>query len=313
MRRGRYIVGIAAALLAATVLATPALAEKADNSLRFAYLGSLQSVDPNFNTQLLGTIVAVQVWDTLIQHNPETGEYEGNLATGWRWLDDKTLELDLRQGVRFHNGAEFDADDVVFTLNFASKPEYKSMLQARAGWIDRVEKLDRYKVRIVAKEPYPAAIAALAFDKLGMLPHAYYSEVGPKGMNEKPVGTGPYRVAEHALGKHIRLERNADYFKGGPKAQPRIDKAEIRFLPDAQTQVAEVIAGGLDLIMGVERDQAEQLRGIGNISVLAGASMSYMFLRLNTLPNTPAPQLRDVRVREAIMHAIDRETMARYV
>jgi peptide/nickel transport system substrate-binding protein len=300
-------------LLAVIAISAPASASKADNSVRFAYLGSLQSVDPNFNTQILGTIVAVQVWDTLIQRNPETGDYEGNLATAWRWIDDRTLELDLRQGVKFHNGAEFDADDVVFSLNFASKPEFNSMLQARASWIGRVEKLDRYKVRIFAKQTSPAAIASLAFQKMAILPHRYYAEVGPKGMNTRPVDTGPYCVVDHALGKHVRLERNADYFKGGPKARPTVERVEIRFLPDAQTQVAEVIAGGLDLIMFVDRDQAEQLRDVRNIDVLTSDSRSYALLRLNTLPNTLAPQLRDVRVRQAIAHAIDRETIAKYI
>ena len=113
-------------------------------------------------------------------------------------------------------------------------------------------------------------------------------------MNEKPVGSGPYRVTEHVPGKSITLERNPDYFKDGPKAQPKIDKVEIRFIPDRQTQMAEVLSGGIDLIMHVPKDQAEQLQTVPHLQVVSGETMRIVFLQMNTLENTPAPQLKDI-------------------
>jgi len=312
MRHGRHILRFAAALLAGIALVSPAVAGKADNSVRFASDQTLDNADPYFNSLSIGSVVSSQVWDTLIYRDPDTGAYKGQLAAAWRWHDDKTLELDLRQGVKFHNGAEFDADDVIYTLNFVAKPENKAR-QDLVRWIDRVEKLGKSKVRIFAKQPFPAAIAYLAHPKFVIHPHEYYAKVGPKGMNEKPVGTGPYRVAEYIPGKHIRLERNRDYFGDSPKSQPKIDKVEIRFIPDAQTRVAEMVSGGLDLITNVSRDQAEQLRDVPRLQIVSGETVGYSFLRMNTLSGTPAPQLRDIRVRQAIMHAIDRETMVKFL
>jgi len=144
-------------------------------------------------------------------------------------------------------------------------------------------------------------------------PHEYYAEVGPKGMNAVPVGSGPFRVVEHALGKYIRLERNHTYWKGGPKSQPKIETVEFRYIPDAQTRVAEMVAGGLDLIWNVAWDQAEQLRSIPSLRVVSSPTQLYVSLKMSTLPSTPAPQLHDIRVRQAIMHAIDRETMVRFM
>ena len=132
-------------------------------------------------------------------------------------------------------------------------------------------------------------------------------------MNEKPVGSGPYRVTEHALGKYVRMERNPDYFKDSPKPQPTIDKIEIRFVPDGQTRIAEMISGGVDFIMNVPLDQAQQLKAVPSLQVVSGETMRYVFLHLNTLEDTPAPQLRDIRVRKAIMHAIDRERMVKSI
>jgi peptide/nickel transport system substrate-binding protein len=132
-------------------------------------------------------------------------------------------------------------------------------------------------------------------------------------MKEISVGTGPYRLAEHELGKRFRLVRNPDYFKGGPKSQPSIEQIEVRSVPDGQTRVAEVVAGGVDLIADVPRDQAEQLRDTSGVQIISGSTMRYTFLQLNTLGVTPAPPLHDLRVRKAIMHAIDREGIAKFL
>ena len=77
-----------------------------------------ENIDPYFNNVRVGVIIGQQVWDTLIYRDPRTQEYKGQLARAWNWTDDKTLEVELRAGIKFHNGEAFDADDVVYTLNF---------------------------------------------------------------------------------------------------------------------------------------------------------------------------------------------------
>ena len=304
--------GLAAALLAALASVPPALAAKKDNSIRFAYDQAPENVAPFYNTVRIGVIIGHHVWDTLIYRDPKTNEYKGQLATAWRWIDDRTLELELRRGVKFHDGAEFEAEDVVYTLNYVSKPENKAVAIQNVAWIDRIEKLDKHKVRIVAKAPFPAAIEYLA-GPLAIFPHEYFAKNGPQGMNLKPVGSGPYRITEHSLGKYVRMERNPDYFKDSPKPQPTIDKIEIRFIPDGQTRIAEILSGGIDFIMSVPADQAQQLKSVPSLQVVSGETMRYVFLHLNTLEQTPAPQLRDIRVRKALLHAIDRERMVKSI
>jgi peptide/nickel transport system substrate-binding protein len=299
-------------LLSTLVAGAPALAGKKDNSVRVGDPQVLDNADPYFNSNRAGVILSHHVWDTLIYRDPTTNQYKPALATAWKWIDDTTLELELRRGVKFHNGAEFSADDVVFTLNFVSNPDNKAMTQGNVNWIARAEKLDSHKVRIVTKRPFPAAFEYLA-GPIVIHPHEYYAKVGPKGMNEKPIGTGPYRVTEHALGKYIRTERNPDYFKDSPKGQPKIEKAEFRFVPDAQTRVAEVLAGGLDLIRQVTVDQGEQLKAVPNVQIVSGEIMRFVFLQFDVRENTAAPALRDIRVRKAIMHAIDREAMVKSI
>src|SRR3954471_12845414 len=131
------------ALAGVLAAAAPALAGKRDHSVKFAYDQAPENVDPFFNNVRIGVIIGQHVWDTLVYRDPNSGEYKGQLATAWRQVDDKTLEFDLRQGVKFHDGEEFDADDVVYTLNFVSKPENKVPTQSNVNWIDRAEKVDK--------------------------------------------------------------------------------------------------------------------------------------------------------------------------
>jgi peptide/nickel transport system substrate-binding protein len=218
----------------------------------------------------------------------------------------------LRQGVKFHNGEEFDADSVVYTLNFVADPANKVTTQANVNWIEKATKLDKYKVRVTTKQVFPAAIEYLA-GPVVIHPAKYYAEAGPKGMSAKPVGSGPYRVTNYVQGKSLSLERNPDYFKGGPKGTPKISKLEIRFIPDRQTQMAEMLSGGADLIMHVPKDQADQAGKVPHLQVVSGETMRIVFMQLNSTDNTPTPALKDIRVRKAIAHAIDRESIVKNI
>jgi peptide/nickel transport system substrate-binding protein len=305
---------LAAGALLAVLLAVsaPALAGKKDDTIRFAYDQAPESVDPFFNNVRIGVIIGANVWDTLITLDPKTNEYKGNLAKSWKQIDDKTIEFELREGVKFHNGEDFDADSVVYTLNFVADPANKVTTQANVNWIDKATKLGQYKVRLTTKQVFPAAIEYLA-GPVVMHPAKYYAEVGPKGQNTKPVGTGPYKVASYVPGKSITLEKNTSYFKDSPKGAAKVNKVEIRFIPDRQTQMAEMLSGNGDLIMHVPKDQADQAAKVPHLQVLSGETMRIAFMQLNTLDNTPTPALKDARVRKAIAHAIDREAIVKNI
>lgn len=305
---------VAASLVAAGMLcvSSPALADKKSDTLRMAYDQAPESVDPYFNNVRIGVIIAANVWDTLLYRDPLTNEYKGQLAKSWKQVDDKTLEFDLREGIKFHNGEDFDADSVVYTLTFVADPKNKAVTQQNVSWIDKVEKLGRYKVRVISKQPFPGAKEYLS-TTVAIHPAKYYKEVGPSGMNAKPVGTGPYKVLEYIPGKSITLEKNANYFKDSPKAQPTIGKVQIRFIPDRQTQVAEIISGGADFIMHVPQDQANQLKTMPNVQVVSGNTMRIVFMQMNIMEGTPSPELKDIRVRKAIAHAIDRKAIVKNI
>ena len=132
----------------------PTWAGKADDTLNFAWSKELETMDRYYNTAREGMIVSRMICDDLIYRDPVTFEYKPLLAKSFTWIDNVTMEFELRKGITFHNGEKFDADDVVYTLNFMSNPENKVLVQRNVKWIKNVEKLGPYKVRINLKKPF---------------------------------------------------------------------------------------------------------------------------------------------------------------
>ncbi|MFT3688842.1 ABC transporter substrate-binding protein [Paenirhodobacter sp.] len=304
MNTPKLLIGAAVAAL----LAGPALADKASNSVHLAFTKELETADTYFNTAREGVLLSYQVWDALLYRDPKTNQYVGNLAVEWSWVDDKTMEFKLRQGVTFHNGEAFTADDVVYTFNFLVDPKNGVKNTANSAWIDHAEKVDDYTVRLHMKAPFPAAEEYLA-GPLVIYPDEYYAKVGPSGMNAEPVGTGPYKVVKNETGKHLSLLRNDAYFDG-PKGKPTVEKIDIRTIPDVNTQIAEFFNGTLDFIFNVPADQTEKLAALDRYKVVNGASMRIGYLTLDAAgrsdPNGP---MTKKEVRQAMWHAIDRQAI----
>ncbi len=292
----------------ALLAAGAAYAGKADDTLSVAFTKELENVDSYFNSSREGVVLQRAIWDGLIYRDPVTNEYKGNLATSWEWIDDVTLELKLREGVRFHNGEPFNADDVVFTVNFVANPENGVKTQRNVSWMESAEKIDEYTVRIHLKAPFPAAIEFLS-GPVSMYPDEYYAKVGPTGMGLKPVGTGPYKVVEVEPGQHFVLERYEGYHDG-PKGKPSIGRIDIRTIPEVNTQLAEMLGGTLDLIWQVPTDQAGKMAQMDQFTVVNESTMRIGYLTMDAAGRTGADNpFTNLKVRQAVAHAIDRKAI----
>lgn len=300
---------IAAVLLLIAAVVPPLYASKDDDTLRWASDRELGSLDYFYDSTREGIIISHLIWDSLVYRDPETLEYKPLLATSWKWVDDTTMDLTLREGVKFQNGEVFNADDVVYTLNYVVDPKNKVLRKSNVDWIKSAEELGDYKVRIHLKKPFPAALEYLS-GPIVIYPKDYYSKVGEKGMSDHPVGTGPYKVVEVIPGKSIEFEANADYFEGGPKGQPHIKHIVYEMIPGKSTQLAELISGGLDWIWRVPADQAEKLQGLPNVNVEAGGTFRIGFLAMDAAGRTGKDNpFTKLKVRQAVAYAVDRNAM----
>ncbi|MGB7352019.1 MAG: ABC transporter substrate-binding protein [Candidatus Acidiferrales bacterium] len=276
----------------------------------------------------------------LIHINRETQQTEAALAKSWSVSHDgMTYTLHLRRGVRFSDGQPFTADDVVFSFQLYLDEKIHSSqrdLLVIGGKPIFVEKIDDYTVRFQLAQPYAAA--ERIFDGLAILPKhllesAYKSGTFAQswGVSMPPsqfAGLGPFRLKEYVPGQHIVLERNPYYWKADRQGHrlPYIDELVFLFVPSEDAQVIRFQAGDTDLL---SRFSAENFAVLQREQAAKGYKLEYMgpgleynflFFNLNDLTGKNLPQIaqkqawfQDLRFRQAISAAIDREGIVRLV
>ncbi len=296
----------AALALAAALSAAPAHAQKSADTLRVAWRSAIPDIDFYRNTLRTGLVVSQHVWDTLVYRDPETFQLKPLLATSWKFTDDTTLEFELRKGVTFHDGSAFSADDVVYTVNSVLNEQVS--VPSNYAFIDHAEKIDDLHVRIKLKHAFPAALEYFSM-VLPIYPKNYRERAG-NDFSKRPVGTGPYKVAKLDGTARIVLERNDAYFDG-PKGKPAINTILITEVANATDELTAIIGGQADWIWEFSPDQLDQLGRMPNIQVQTSESMRVVYMNLDAAGRSGDTPLTKQKVRQAIMYAVDRQTLAK--
>ncbi len=297
--------------LAATALlaVAPAHGQSRPNTLNWGFINEIETMEPYSTAKRSSQLVIRNVLEHLLVRDPKTGEAKPGLATAWKWIDTTTLEFTLRRGVKFHDGQDFDADDVVYTVDYIKKPGQQiSFAAADYGFLKSAEKVDQYTVRLVLNVPTPSAVDRLS-QTLFILPKGAHAKLG-REFGAKPVGTGPYKVTAFEAGRSVELTRNENYY-AADWGKPRLDKITVITIPDPQTQVAELARGRIDFLWTLQADQVAQLKGAKDVTVVSGGSVAVRFLSLDAAGRSGANPMQDKNVRMAIAHAINREAIAK--
>ncbi len=301
---------LTACLLAMPLAGTSALAQKSSDTLRVTWRDAVPNVDPYYNQLRTGLVLAHQAWDTLVYRDPETFALKPLLATSWRYVDDTTLEFDLRRGVTFHDGSAFTADDVVYTFNTILTDKQVSV-PSNFIWLESAEKISDFKVRLKLKRIFPAALEYISM-VLPVWPKAYRERVGADAYARAPVGAGPYRITRVDGTTTIELERYDGYYADSPKGMPPIRRLVINEVSDATTELNALLGGKADWIWNFIPDNFDNIGRMPNLQALRAESMRVGYLQLDAAGRTGADNpLTKLKVRQAIMHAIDRPTFAR--
>lgn len=295
---------------AALIAAAPAAAQKSKDTLRIGFYDPIPGVDLIYDPKGETALTARAVFDTIISYNEKTKKFEPLLAKSWKRVNPTTYEFKLRDDIKFHDGSPLDADDVVYTVNWAADPKVKFRIKTRFLWIKKAEKVDKYTVRISTKGPKAVALARFAVS-LPIFPSDVHSKLKNKAaFGKNPIGTGPYKVASYDLRSGVKLVRNDDYRHGVPsKPAGKIKHVHVLPIPDVQTQVAQMLTGGLDMIHNVAKDQADNLALDPRLAMTVSNGILFRYIAFDALGRTGSDDLKDVRVRRAIIHAIDRESI----
>ncbi len=305
MRVSAWLGGL---LMAGMLAASPAQAQKSADTLRIAWRDAVPNVDYYYNSLRTGLIVAHHVWDTLIYRDPETFQLKPQLATSWKYIDDTTLEFELRAGVTFHDGSPMTADDVVYTVTSILNDKQVAV-PSNYSFIAGAEKIDDLHVRIKLKRVFPAALEYISM-VLPIYPKAYRERVGADGFSKAPIGTGPYKITKVDGTTEIDMERNDAYFDG-PKGKPPIRKLLIKEVADATGEMTALLGGQADWIWNYSPDQMDNIGRMPTLQTMRNESMRVTYMNMDAAGRTGDSPLKNQKVRQAIMHAIDRQTMAK--
>ena len=312
----RWLPTAAALAASAGLWCTPALAGKSDDTLNWATDREVAVVDPYYNNTRELVVMGHLGWDALLFRNLETGDYEPLLATAWNWVDNLTMDLELRQGVVFHDGSSFGSEDVVYTINHVTSEDSGVLTPKNVSWMKSAEALGPYSVRIHLANPFPAALAYLS-NAVFIMPEGHYDSAPTAADGKKDYGavsangTGPYRFVSVKAGDNVLWEKNDTYMEGSPKGQPSIGNIRFRTIKEMNTQIAEMLTGGLDWMWDVPKDQAERLEESGQVTVENAKTMRVSYLAFDVDGDSGQTFFTDKRLRAAVAHAIDREAITR--
>lgn len=270
------------------------------------------SLDPADHRSRQSETVIRNMFDGLVTRDNVSGVHM-ELAEEMNWVDDKTLEVKLRQGVKFHDGTEMTADDVVFTFdrvikeNMIEYPEpHTSPRKGLIAPLESVEKTGDYSLLMHFSGPWPPALQLIVHQQI--VPKKYLEEVGTEGFIAHPIGTGPFKFVSAQPGfEEVVMERWEDYYGGAPDLEPVgpacAQGAIFRVIPEASTRVAALLAGEVDIIQAVPAELIDTLSQTPGIQVKTtpGTQPKWIELNVNKAP------FDDVRVRHALNYAVDKQ------
>ncbi len=269
------------------------------------------SLDPADHRNRTSETVIRNMFDGLMTRDTRSGVHL-DLAEEMNLLDDQTLEVKLRQGVLFHNGTEMTADDVVFTFeriineNAIEYPEpHTSPRRGLIAPLESIKKTGDYTVVMNFSGPWPPMMQMLVHQQI--VPKAYLEEVGTEGFVANPIGTGPFKFVEGQLDDQIVMERFDDYWGGAPDLEPVgpacVPRVIFRVIPEASTRAAALLAGEVDIIQTVPAELVDTLAQTPGIQVQTAPSTRPKWIEINV----NQPPFDDVRVRQALNYAVDKQ------
>lgn len=264
----------------------------------FAGAKEILSLDPVQQNDADSTYVYTQIHDSVAVLDQQFN-VKPNLAESWKASEDgTTYTYVFRKGVKFHDGTELKADDVVFTIDRIMANKYpEGRKKEKINMISSYKKVDDYTVEIklqFAYAPFPAA-----FGNMLIVPKAATEKMGDAAFGKSPVGCGPFKFVEWVPNDHVTLQGFADYWM----TQPKIAQFKVRPISENAVATANLLSGDVDAINDVVGANLKQLQGAANkgIVILNKPSMSYFFAGFRMV----GPPFNDLRFRQAVYMATD--------
>lgn len=296
----RTLMGYGAAGLGLGLTGLPSTLAAQTGELTIAYNVNLPSFDPTVGPSAVNpTIQGIyqSIFDQYISQDPDLSFAPG-LLTEWGWTDDNTkIRMVVREGVKWHDGSDFTAEDVVWSLERAGNAETGNPIQFVWSKVGNFA-IDGNVITADVLSFEPTLFKWMGFLTGYVLPKAYYESVGSEGFEAAPVGTGPYMVDKFERNAFLRLKANKDYWGGAPA----YDTVTLKFVTDASSRVAEVESGASHITLEIPYEEYDRLRAKDGLSGTTTPVSDIGMIFLNDID-----VMLDKNVRLAAHHAIDKQ------
>jgi peptide/nickel transport system substrate-binding protein len=273
------------------------------------------TLDPHLHQETPAFNVLLNVYDTLLFRDRDLKLIPW-LAESWKLVNSTTWEFKLRRGVKFHNGEEFDATAVKFSLDRLVDPELKNRQAPNLRLVSAVEVIDRLTVRILTSKPFPTLPNQLALTGAIMAP-GHFRGKDRSLADRSPVGSGAYRFVRWQRDEQIVLEANESWWGGAPRIKTLI----FRPIPEHSVRVAALQAGEIDVAVNVPPHLAPVVEKQANLYLSKAPSVRTLFIQIHThqfdTANKPLAPVEgptgDRRVRQAILAAVNPDEIIKTV
>lgn len=274
-----------------TLVSSIALAEGKD-TLIIAQAAEAKTMDPVASNDVPSHRVFLNIYDTLIQRDKD-GKLVPALADSWEQIDPLTLKVNLKKGIKFHNGNDFKANDVIFSLTRAKEAP---ALMSFFGDIDKIVALDDYTIQITTKQPFGPLVNYLAHKGASILDEETVTAAG-QDYAQHPIGTGPYEFVSWRSGDRITLKANPNYFGGKPLTENVI----FRVITEGTNRTIALETKEIDIAYEIDPIDLQFVKGNSDLVLMEHPAININYLGFNT---KKAPFNKE-EVRQAIAYAID--------
>jgi peptide/nickel transport system substrate-binding protein len=271
-------------------------AEATGDTLTVIIRDDIGTLDPQNNLGFSHFQAMRQIFETLVIRDNDK-KLVPWLAESWNYENDETLVLKIRKGVKFHDGTELKASDVLFSLKRMRDDNTAASMQVVHIDFDKSAIVDDYTVKLVTNGVFATQLIAFENPVAGIISEKAYKETNGN-FSEKLIGTGPYKFVSYQAGDNLVLKAHEDYWRPN---EPKIPNLLLRIVNDPSSRAIEAESGGADIVYDIDATDVDRIRANPKINLLtaAGSNTSYVTFNLAQKP------LDDIRVREAIWYAID--------
>ncbi|KAB2332682.1 glutathione ABC transporter substrate-binding protein [Bacillus mesophilum] len=265
-------------------------------SLTYASLTDAVGLSPIMTNDSASSNVNEHVYETLFKRDSETKDFTPVLAESYENPDELTWVINLKEGIKFHDGTDFNAEAVKYTFDKLRDPATAAPRASLLEPVDTITVVDDYTVEIKTKYPYGPFLAALS--------HSNAAIVSPtadqkQDLMKEPVGTGPFKFVSWTPGDQVVLEANPDYRDGAPKVKQFI----LKVVPEVSTAISMLQAGEVQFIDKLPTEQVSRIEGMKNVNIekANGTGQYYLTFNFSNEEN------QDPEFRKAVASAIDRD------